>query len=41
MKAFYNECLKINTKFKYLTKSKIVFDGDNKYVRLLKEYLTD
>ena len=41
MKAFYDECLKIKTKFKYLTKSKIVFDGDNKYVRLLKEYLTD
>ncbi len=36
---FYNECLKVKCKLKYLTKSKIVFDGENKYISLLREYL--
>lgn len=39
VKAFYNECLKVKCKLKYLTKSKIVFDGENKYISLLREYL--
>ena len=36
---FYNECLKVKCRLKYLTKSKIVFDGENKYISLLREYL--
>lgn len=39
VKAFYNECLNVKCKLKYLTKSKIVFDGENKYISLLREYL--
>jgi hypothetical protein len=39
VKTFYNECLKVKCRLKYLTKSKIVFDGENKYISLLREYL--
>lgn len=39
VRVFYNECLKVKCKLKYLTKSKIVFDGENKYISLLREYL--